>query len=375
MSPLRRAASACASRPNATAPAVAYTRVLKFPHASVEAGYMRLRTASGALLAVALLVGTAGAQGNAALQAQIQTLIGQVGVAAAAALAQNDQAAAANLADARALLTQIIALADDPATVQDVGALARRLARKLAALQRLLGRTQTAVDNPAVHTNKRIRALKVAYARVTGVATLAGKPILVETNSRSAGFHRPGDVVTFRVLGPDGGPCTEAPQVVVENQFGATAVDLASVHQEADGTLALTMGDQAGGAKVTVTACGQSSTRLLFNDGPKSVPGLPTGFPAGLPQGSYVISFSASGAATIPETPLATIPNLGARAFAQALVKAFQGVAAAYASPDCSIAVHYSPFDGESFTATYSVTCTVDQATATETVVFRVRRA
>src|ERR1041384_7635808 len=76
MSPLRRAASACASRPNATAPAVAYTRVLKFPHASVEAGYMRLRTASGALLAVALLVGTAGAQGNAALQAQIQTLIG-----------------------------------------------------------------------------------------------------------------------------------------------------------------------------------------------------------------------------------------------------------------------------------------------------------
>jgi hypothetical protein len=207
-----------------------------------------------------------------------------------------------------------------------------------------------------------------------GVAALAGKPVLVETNSRSAGFHHPGDQVTFRVLGPDGGPCTEPPTLVVENQFGATAVDLNSVHQFPDGTIALTMGDEAGGARVTVTACGRSSTRLLFNYGPRAVKGLPQGFPTHLPAGSYALSYSASGVVSVPETPLATLQNVDVRIFARTLVTAFQQVAAAYASPECSTVVHYSPFDGSAFTATFSVTCTVDGASASETLVFHVRR-
>src|SRR5439155_400386 len=119
---------------------------------------------------------------------------------------------------------------------------------------------------------------------------------------------------------------------------------------------------RAGGARVTVTACGRSSTRLLFNYGPKAVNGLPPGFPANLPTGTYALSYAASGVVSIPETPLATLPNLGIHAFARAVVTAFQQVAAAYASPECSITVRYSPFDGSSFTATFSVTCTVDGA-------------
>jgi hypothetical protein len=345
------------------------------PHVAVRnRSTLVARALAAALLAALLLGGTARAQVDATLQAQIDAVIGRIGVAAAAVLAEDTAAAAANLADARTLLAQMIALADDPANAQELGALARKLAHRLTALQRIVDHATAAVDNPGVRANRRVRALRVAYARATSVASLAGKPALIETHSRSAGFHRPGDQVTFQVFGPDGSPCTESPTVVVENQFGAAAVDLSSVHQEADGTIALTMGDEAGGARVTVTACGRSSSRLLFNYGPKTVPGLPAGFPAGLPGGTYALSFSASGVVNIGETPIATIPNLGAHAFAHALIAAFQQVAAAYASPDCSIGIRYSPFDGDSFTATYSVTCTVGEASASETIVFRVRR-
>ena len=76
---------------------------------------------------------------------------------------------------------------------------------------------------------------------------------------------------------------------------------------------------------------------------------------------------------SIPETPLATLRNVDIHTFARVLVNAFQQVAAAYASPNCSITVRYSPFDGGSFTATFSVTCTVDSASASETLFFRVR--
>jgi len=334
----------------------------------------RTHAALTGLLAAVLLAGPAHAQVGPTLRNDLDALLGQVGAATAAALAQNTAAASASLTDAQALVAQIMALARDPANAQELGALARQLVRKLGALQRLLGHAQAAVDNPAERASRRVRSLKVAYARVGSVAALAGKPILVETNARTAGFHHPGDQVTFRVLGPDGGPCTETPTVTVENQFGAAAVDLSSVHAPGDGTIALTMGDDAGGARVTVTACGQSSTRLLFNYGPKTVKGLPTGFPASLPGGTYTVSYSASGVVNIGETPLVTLPNLGGHLFAHALVSAFQQVAAAYASPDCTTGVHYSRFDGDLFTATYSVTCTVDQATASETIVFYVRR-
>ena len=333
------------------------------------------RAALAALVAAVLFpAGSARAQVGSTLRADLDALVERVGMASAAALSQDTAAASASLADARGLLPQLVTLARDPAAVQELGPLARRLAGRLGALQRVLERAQAALDSPVTRASRRMRVLRVAYSGSMRVAALAGKPILVETNSRTAGFHHPGDQVTFRVLGPDGAPCTEPPTLVVENQFGATAVDVSSVHQLADGTIALTMGDEAGGARVTVTACGRSSTRLLFNYGPKAVNGLPAGFPANLPMGTYALSYAASGVVSIPETPLATLPNLGVHAFARVVVTTFQQVAAAYASPECSIVVRYSPFDGSSFTATFSVTCTVDGASASETIIFRVRR-
>ena len=316
------------------------------------------------MAAVLFAVASARAQVGSTLRADLDALVERVGMASAAALSQDTAAASASLADARGLLPQLVTLARDPAAAQELGPLARRLAGRLGALQRVLEHAQAALDSPVTRASRRMRVLRVAYSGSMRVAALAGKPILVETNSRTAGFHHPGDQVTFRVLGPDGAPCTETPTLVVENQFGATAVDLSSVHQLADGTIALTMGDEAGGARVTVTACGRSSTRLLFNYGPKAVNGLPPGFPANLPTGTYALSYAASGVVSI----------LGIHAFARAVVTAFQQVAAAYASPECSITVRYSPFDGSSFTATFSVTCTVDGASASETLVFRVRR-
>src|SRR5207237_284692 len=185
-------------------------------------------------------VASARAQVGSTLRADLDALVERVGMASAAALSQDTAAASASLADARGLLPQLVTLARDPAAAQELGPLARRLAGRLGALQRVLEHAQAALDSPVPRARRRMRV-----ERVSG------------------------------------------------------------------------------------TACGRSSTRLLFNYGPKAVNGLPPGFPANLPTGTYALSYAASGVVSIPETPLATLPNLGIHAFARAVVTAFQQVAAA----------------------------------------------
>jgi hypothetical protein len=200
---------------------------------------------------------------------------------------------------------------------------------------------------------------------------MLGSPVLAEANARSAGFHKPGQNVTFRVLGPDGGPCNETATVTVENQFASSAVDLATVVAHPNGTVTMAMGAGPGGARVTVTACGQTSSRLVFNYGP-SLGGR--GIPRNLPEGLYEITFSASGYVSIPETALGTFLNSDAQAFAATLRDAVRQAASAYHVPGCSGSWRYSRFDGESLAITFRVTCSNGAVTVSEKLVFRVRK-
>src|SRR5262249_49405758 len=127
-------------------------------------------------------------------------------------------AAAADMAAARVLLDELRTLSADPAT--------RRFGRLVRGMDRPVRRAQAAVDNPRIREGRKIQMVKAAYARGMKALAALGSPVLAETKARSAGFHKPGQEVTFRVLGPDGGPCNETPTVTVDNQYASSAVDL-----------------------------------------------------------------------------------------------------------------------------------------------------
>jgi hypothetical protein len=326
-----------------------------------------------AALAVAMLgARPVGAQAPA-LQSTLEAFLDQIGGAVMQVMRDDRSAASADTAAGRVLLDQLRTLSVDPAARQALGGATRRLVRLVRKMDGALRRAQAMVENPRAGGRRRLRALKAVYARGMKALAALGGPVLAEANARSAGFHKPGQDVTFRVLGADGGPCNETPTVTVENQYGSSAVDLATVVAYPNGTITMTMGAGAGGARVMVTACGQASSRLLFNYGPKTSGGG-RGIPRNLPEGFYAISFSAHGYVNFPETSLGTFINTDAQAFANYLRDAVRQAANAYSAPGCSTSWRYSRFNGESFTITFRVSCSNVAVTISETLVFRVRK-
>jgi hypothetical protein len=328
----------------------------------------RVARRSVGLLAVALLMArSAGAQ-VPAVETPLQGFLDALGNAVAQVLGYND--AAAELSAAGTILAQLETVVQDPDARASLGKDAKRLERAIAGLGRAFGRAQVTVDNPNRSTTKKLKALKTVYAKSLKLASRLAPPVIAEVAARSAGFHRPGDEVIFRVLAADGSACNEVPTVAVENQFASTAVDLGTVSANADATITLTMGEGAGGARITVTACGRSTTRLLFNYGPRAGRGIPRN----LPTGTYELSYSARGYIDIPETSLGVFPMVDAAAFAQQLRSVFDGVAGSYDVPGCSQSVRYSRFDGRQFTVTFSATCSAGGVTATQRIRFTIRR-
>src|SRR5262249_56893569 len=125
-----------------------------------------------------------------------------------------------------------------------------------------------------------LKKLRVAAQAVLNAALAVGHPVVGEIDAASAGFHHPGDVVHLQTSAADGSVCTEPAVVGVVNDSFGTSVDLGSVVvDQATGVVSLTMGPDQGLARVTVTACGQATTVLLYNYGPEPPNGLPKDFP------------------------------------------------------------------------------------------------
>ena len=336
---------------------------------------MRSRRAVAiAALALAVFCARPASAEAPALQSTVEAFLDQVGGAVMQVMRSDESSASADLAAARVLLDELRTASVDPAVRQALGpAATRRLVPLVRKMDGAIRRAQVTVDNPRIRERRKLQALRKVYGRGMKALGVLGSPVLAEVNARSAGFHKPGQQVTFRMLGPDGGPCDETPTVTVENQFASSAVDLSTVVGNPDGTVTMTMGAGAGGARVTVTACGQTSSRLLFNYGPRTSGGGRV-IPANLPEGLYALSFSARGYVSIPETSLGTLDNTDAQAFASALRDVVRQAAAAYDVPGCSGSTRYSRFDGESFSITFHVTCSNVAITVSETMIFRVRK-
>ena len=328
-----------------------------------------MRRATGLVVLALVVARTAGAQ-VPAVQTPLQGFLDAVGSAIAQVLGNDGGAASAELTAAGAILAELETAVQDPNARAALGKQAKHLERSIAALGRAFGKAQAAVDDPRRSFKRKLKALKTVYAKGLKIASKLDRPVIEEVRARSAGFHRPGDDVTFRVLAADGSPCNETPTVTVENQYSSSAVDIGSVETHADGTITLTMGSAAGGARVTVTACGRSTTRLLFNYGPR----VRHWFPSNLPPGTYELSYSASGEVNVPKTTLGTFPVDDVAQFAQQLSALFDQFATSYKVPGCSESVHHSKFDGRKFSVTLSVTCSRGPLSASETIRFTIRK-
>jgi hypothetical protein len=299
---------------------------------TVHSRLHRGRALAIAVLSLTVLAARPTRAQDAALQSTIEGFLDQVGAAVMHVMGSDGSTASADTEAARVLLDELRTLSVDPAARQALGPAARRFARLVRSMEGAVRRAQATVDNARIGERRKINVLKAAYARGMKALATVGSLVLAETKSRSAGFHKPGHEVTFRVLGPDGGPCNETPIVTVENQYASSAVDLTTVVAHPDGTVTITMGAGAGGARVTATACGQTGSRLLFNYGPRTS-GRGRGIPGNLPEGLYALSFSASGYVDIPETQLGTFMNTDAAAFADYLRDAIRQAAGAYSVP------------------------------------------
>ena len=242
---------------------------------------------------------------------------------------------------------------------------ARTLAKTLAGKIRTAA-AKTAKARRSVAGRQRItvqlKKLRVAAQAVLRAALAVGHPVVGEIDAASAGFHHPGDEIHLQIYAADGSICTEPAVVDVVNDSFGTAVDLNSVVvDQATGVVSITLGPDQGLARVTVTACGQTTTVLLYNYGPEPPEGLPKGFPINLPLADYSMTCSGEIAgASLPPTNLGTFTFVDLATFADEIGSAFrQAASVASGIPGCGMGVHYSGYDGSGFSIAASVHCSL----------------
>lgn len=299
---------------------------------------------------------------NAMLQAAQQHLDGDVA------------SAVGTLDGALAILQSVQTGLEDPALADELGKKVKAAQRKAKVTQKKVAKAQVIIQDGRKKARLKLNKLRAAAKSAFKAASKLGRPLVAELNPRSAGFHKPGKVVQFQLYAVG---CNEDPVLEVANAGLSSAIDLNSVGYDPNtGIISLMMGEEQGGGRVTVTACGQSSTVLLYNYGRNNTTqGLPKGFPANLPNGTYAISYFASGVISIPETSLGTVEHQDAKAFAEEIVATTRQVVNAVSSiQGCGASVGYSPFNGTSFRATWSITCSVGEVSVSATVVFKIRK-
>lgn len=103
--------------------------------------------------------------------------------------------------------------------------------------------------------------------------------------------------------------------------------------------------------------------------GSSSASSLPAGFPSNLPTGTYTISgqVCVTGGGCTSIAPY-TIQDTNIDDFANSVTEAFQSAAASAGSSGCSSSQTYTPWNGTSFTGTFSITCSSGGQSATATV-------
>jgi hypothetical protein len=218
------------------------------------------------------------------LQDQLTPVVGSL-ESAAQALAESDRsAAAAALADAESASAVLAAAAADPSAAGALAAAAKKARKAAASLSAAAVRAHATALNDKKSVAAVLKSVKAASLKAGGFAgvflkvpTLGPVVILEEVNAKSAGFHKPGEVVTFRAHVYPVGSCAGPASVDLVDAaavHGKTSVLGAGTFGVTPGSLfTVTMGPDAGAARVVLTACGRTSVRLLNNYGGKPAAG------------------------------------------------------------------------------------------------------
>ncbi len=247
----------------------------------------------------------------------------------------------------------------------------------LLAVNSVAGLTENSYrkDNLGPLTYTKRKAVIVAIeGAANGVLTgglLLGKPLIANRSPGSAGFYNPGAEASFQI---DSAGCDETPVITVQNgsPFSSPIDTSTVVYDTQTGILKFKMGTDSGGGDVLIAACGQTNSLLVYNYGKTPVAGVPLDFPQSLPAGKYVMTYSASGAASVPTTTVGVydLTSAGLKAFYDNISKAFDTAINSVSEPGCTQGVTYSPFTDNSFTVSYTVTCTEGGQSASETINF-----
>ena len=251
--------------------------------------------------------------------------------------------------------------------------------KKLASLEGKLG---------GMNEKSAVSKLSSSAKSLQKLANYAGAPLLEEVSpNNSAGFVKAGTLVTMAYAIPPS--CHNAHISITETVPGV----IADYEMSPSGEIVITMGSTRGGADVHITGCDcavECCSRELYNYGAKPVAGLPDGFPQDLPKGTYAMTGSYSIGSITCGCPdacytccasggslglLGTFPMTNLKTFSKILVQAFNAAVAAATQPGCSQGVHYSPFADDTFTVTYTVTCTQPGCTGgATTVIFTLQK-
>ncbi len=258
----------------------------------------RPRVASAALLAALAIAGGVGA-------ALLQT-VGTAPRAAAEAAPRTAESSAARRAAADALDRASAHLADAAATLvagvgsspeSDVAAARAAIAEAMDAsdgvtprrARSALGSACSAADRRCVRAESSLaargdgaagdadalRAILDAGTSVRRAARLAGAPGVLAIRELGAvrrGPRRPGDVVRLRVLRAPG--CDEDPVVMIEPDDPLIAAIGGFVTALGGDRYRIVLGDDAGTATVTASACGDTATFRIVNAGERDVLGI-----------------------------------------------------------------------------------------------------
>jgi len=226
---------------------------------------------------------------------------------------------------------------------------------------------------------KAIGRIKTAASSVGTLAGLARKLLLPDGalaafgNPAGCNMYRPGQLVSMRLELPAG---CEAPAVSLVNNTGAgdaEVVNTASLSGPSPkGLFTFRMGEYSGSATIQVTACGLSSTTLIYNFGKPPPNSLPAGFPHPLPRGKYVLSWSktivskqydsAAGVwqevpASVPPTVTGYLVMSDIQTFAATITRTITLALGPGSQSGCLPSFSFSSFTDNVFTASCTLNC------------------
>jgi hypothetical protein len=93
------------------------------------------------------------------------------------------------------------------------------LLKKVLSYQKKVQKVLTDVNDDAKKGSAVLKSIKSAI--VAGDKLPFPRPMLAELDAKTAGFHKPGEEVTFAVYTSTGEPCTDTVLVEIESPFGS----------------------------------------------------------------------------------------------------------------------------------------------------------